>query len=132
MKIDLTQGYTVKKYDGPTKRFCQTLDLRDDPELITTYRRLHAQDGIWPEILQGIRQVGILEMEIYLLGTRLFMIVEMPASTDWSEAMSQLATLPRQAEWEELTARYQQASAHAGSAEKWKLMERIFHLYEAE
>ncbi len=70
-------------------------------------------------------------MEIYLLGTRLFMIVEMAESTDWNKAMSQLATLPRQAEWEELTARYQQASANAGSAEKWKLMERIFHLYEA-
>lgn len=131
MKIDLTEGYAVKKFDGPTKRFCQTLDLRDNPELIATYRKLHAQDGIWPEIIQGIRQVGILEMEIYLLGTRLFMIVEMAESTDWNTAMSQLATLPRQAEWEELTARYQQASANAGSAEKWKLMERIFHLYEA-
>ncbi len=131
MKIDLTQGYAVKQFNGPTKRFCQTLDLRDNAELIAAYRKLHAQDGIWPEIIEGIRQVGILEMEIYLLGTRLFMIVEMPADADWNEAMSRLATLPRQAEWEELTARYQQASAHAGSAEKWKLMERIFHLYEA-
>ncbi len=60
MKIDLTEGYTVKKFDGPTKRFCQTLDLRDNPELIATYRKLHAKDGIWPEIIQGIRQVGIL------------------------------------------------------------------------
>ena len=37
-------------------------------DLIATYRRLHSREGIWPEILQGIREVGILEMEIYLLG----------------------------------------------------------------
>ena len=130
MKINLTEGYPVKHFEGATKRYCQTLDLRDDPELIATYRKLHSQEGIWPEILAGIREVGILEMEIYLLGTRLFMIVELPADVDWNEAMTRMGTLPRQAEWEALTARYQQASASAGSAEKWHLMERIFHLYE--
>lgn len=130
MKLNLTDGYPVKRFEGKTKRYCQTLDLRSDPELIATYRRLHSADGVWPEILQGIRAVGILEMEIYLLGTRLFMIVEMPADVDWNEAMSRMATLPRQSEWEALTARFQQADASAGSAEKWKLMERIFHLYK--
>lgn len=68
-------------------------------------------------------------MEIYLLGTRLFMIVETAPDFDWTSAMARLATLPRQAEWEELTGRYQQALPGASSAEKWKLMERIFHLY---
>ena len=97
--------------------------------LIAEYCRLHEQGQIWQEILDGIRSVGILEMEIYLLGTRLFMIVETPADFDWPVAMARLATLPRQAEWEALTARFQQASASAASAEKWQLMERIFHLY---
>lgn len=131
MSADLSQGYPVKNFSGKTKRFCQTLDLRDEPELIAIYRELHSREGVWPEIVAGIRQVGILEMEIYLLGTRLFMIVEMPEEVDWKEAMARMATLPRQAEWEALTAKYQQADPHAGSAEKWKLMERIFHLYES-
>lgn len=130
MRPNLLQGYPVKNFVGKTKRFCQTLDLRDDPELIAIYRKLHSQEGIWPEILAGIREVGILEMEIYLLGTRLFMIVEMPEEVDWNEAMTRMGTLPRQAEWEALTAKYQQADPLAGSAEKWKLMERIFHLYD--
>lgn len=130
MTLRLTEGYPVKHFEGATKRFCQTLDLKDSPELIAAYKKLHSPDGIWPEVMAGIRQVGILEMEIYLLGTRLFMIVEMPENVDWNEAMAKLATLPKQAEWEALTARYQQASASAGSAEKWQLMERIFHLYE--
>lgn len=125
-----TVGTLVKTYGFPVKRFCQTLDLRDNPELIAAYRQLHSREGIWPEILQGIREVGILEMEIYLLGTRLFMIVEMPQELEWDEVMSRLATLPKQAEWEALTAQYQEAEATATSDAKWKMMDRIFHLYE--
>lgn len=69
-------------------------------------------------------------MEIYLLGTRLFMIVELPAEANWNDVMNRMASYPRQAEWEALTAKYQKANAEATSDEKWKLMERIFHLYE--
>lgn len=129
-KVEQKKGYPVKTFAGETKRYCQTLDLRDNPELIAAYRQLHSAEGIWPEILQGIRNAGVLEMEIYLLGTRLFMIVELPAEADWDAVMTRMAEQPRQAEWEALTARYQQADAHAGSAEKWALMERIFHIYE--
>ena len=76
-------GYQVQSYDVPVKRYCQTLDLRDSPELIAEYRKRHSQAEAWPEILAGIREVGILEMEIYILGTRLFMIVETPLDFDW-------------------------------------------------
>lgn len=123
------EGYSQREYGMRTKRFCQTLDLRDDPALIATYKQLHDEEHIWREIIAGIREVGILEMEIYLLGTRLFMIVETPEDFDWETAMARLASLPRQSEWEALTAKYQVADAKAGSAEKWHLMERIFHLY---
>lgn len=127
-----SNGYIVtdKEYNGPIKRYCQTLDLRDNPELIAEYRRRHAKEHAWPEILAGIRQVGILEMEIYILGTRLFMIVETPEDFNWDEAMAKLATLPRQAEWEDYMAISQMAEAGAKSNEKWRLMERMFHLYK--
>ena len=84
----------------------------------------------WPEILAGIREVGILEMEIYILGTNLFMIVETPLDFDWDTAMARMATLPRQAEWEEYMSVFQQAEPGASSAEKWQLMDRMFYLYE--
>ena len=122
-------GYPVQQYQGPVKRYCQTLDLRDNPELIAEYRRRHSQEHIWKEIPEGIRQVGILEMEIYLLGTRLFMIVETPLDFDWDTAMSRLGTLPRQAEWEDYMAEFQLVKAGMSSAEKWQMMDRIFHLY---
>jgi L-rhamnose mutarotase len=122
-------GYPVQQYQGPVKRYCQTLDLRDNPELIAEYRRGHSQEHIWKEIPEGIRQVGILEMEIYLLGTRLFMIVETPLDFDWDTAMARLGTLPRQAEWEDYMAEFQLVKAGMSSAEKWQMMDRIFHLY---
>ena len=124
------KGYRVKQYDSPVKRFCQTLDLKDNPQLIAEYRRRHSQGEAWSEIIEGIRQVGILEMEIYLVGTRLFMIVETPLDFDWDSAMARLATLPRQQEWEDYMSEFQAAEKGASSDEKWRMMERIFHLYE--
>ena len=124
------KGYKTQQYDGPVKRFCQTLDLKDNPELIAEYRRRHSEGEAWSEIIEGIRQVGILEMEIYLVGTRLFMIVETPLDFDWDSAMARLATLPRQQEWEDYMSEFQAAEKGASSDEKWRMMERIFHLYK--
>lgn len=123
-------GYRVKQYAGPVKRFCQTLDLKDNPELIAEYRRRHSQGEAWSEIIDGIKEVGILEMEIYLVDTRLFMIVETPVNFDWESAMQRLAALPRQQEWEDYMSEFQVAAQGASSDEKWRMMERIFHLYK--
>lgn len=123
-------GYVVQEYKVPVKRYCQTMDLKDNPELIAEYVKRHSEAEAWPEIRDGIREVGILEMEIYILGTRLFMIVETPLDFDWETAMARLATLPRQAEWEAYMSIFQQADATATSAEKWQLMDRIFYLYK--
>ena len=122
--------YVVQEYKVPVKRYCQTMDLIDNPELIAEYVKRHSEAEAWPEIRAGIREVGILEMEIYILGTRLFMIVETPLDFDWETAMARLATLPRQAEWEAYMSIFQQADATATSAEKWQLMDRMFYLYK--
>ena len=124
------QGYRVKEYQGPVKRYCQTLNLKDNPGLIAEYRKRHSQGEVWPETLDAIREVGILEMEIYILGSRLFMIVETPLDFEWDSAMARMATLPKQEEWEAYMSVFQQADAGASSAEKWQLMDRMFHLYE--
>ena len=57
----MTEGYHVKEYGQPVKRYVQTMDLKDDPELIAEYKRRHSQEEAWPEIRAGIREVGILE-----------------------------------------------------------------------
>lgn len=125
----MTEGYKVQTYHQPVKRYCQTMDLKNEPALIKEYRNRHSEDNAWKEILDGIRAVGILEMEIYILDNRLFMIVETPLDFDWDSAMAKLATLPRQQEWEEYMAMFQDCDAIATSDEKWKMMERMFHLY---
>ena len=124
------QGYKVRKYQGPVKRYCQMLNLKNDAALIAEYRKRHSEGKVWPETLAAIREVGILEMEIYILGTNLFMIVETPLNFDWDKAMAKLATLPCQAEWEEYVAKFQQCAEGATSDEKWQMMERMFYLYE--
>ena len=122
-------GYRVQSYSQPVKRYCQTLNLKENPELIAEYRKRHLKENAWPEILEGIREVGILEMEIYILGSRLFMIVETPLDFDWDEAMQRLNTLPRQQEWEDYMSIFQQAKPGSSSSEKWQQMERMFKLY---
>lgn len=126
----MTEGYHVKEYGQPVKRYVQTMDLKDDPELIAEYKRRHSQAEAWPEIRAGIREVGILDMQIFILGTRLVMIVETPIDFEWDRSMARLATLPRQQEWEDYMAIFQQCAEGATSDEKWQMMERMFYLYE--
>ncbi|MCX6243480.1 MAG: L-rhamnose mutarotase [Bacteroidetes bacterium] len=111
-----------------TVRRCLTLDLKADDKLIEEYRFWHSPENIWKEIPEGIRKAGILDMEIYLLGTRLFMIVETTPEFDWEKDMKRLSEFPRQKEWEDFVSRFQASVPGQASSEKWKLMERIFKL----
>ena len=106
------------------KRYCQTLTLVDDEELIAQYVEAHAH--VWPEIIEGQRKVGILDMQIYRKGRSLFMIMDTVDDFDFEKDMANLATLPRQSEWEAYVSQFQGCSADARSDEKWQLMERIF------
>jgi len=90
------------------KRYCQTLTLVDDSELIEKYVEAHA--NVWPEVI----------------GRHLFMIMDTVDDFDFDRDMARLATLPRQAEWEAYVSQFQGCAAGASSAEKWQRMERIF------
>ena len=106
------------------KRYCQTLTLVDDEELIAKYVEAHAH--VWPEVIRGQQEVGILRMQIYRHACSLFMIMDTVDDFDFERDMTRLATLPRQAEWEAYVAQFQGCSADARSDEKWQLMEQIF------
>lgn len=110
------------------KRYCKTLVLEDNPQLIEEYKRVHLPGNTWPEITQGMIEVGILDMEIYILGTRLFMIMDTLPEFDSDRDMAELASKPRQSEWEAFVSRFQKTSAEASADEKWQLMERIYKL----
>jgi len=108
------------------RRYCFALDLKDDPESIAQYRRHH--QSIWPEITRSIKEAGIDELEIYLVGNRLCMILEAgPSFSLESKAKADLDN-PRVQEWERLMWKYQQPLPQAKPGEKWLLMERVFRL----
>jgi L-rhamnose mutarotase len=108
------------------RRFCLTLDLKDDPTLIAEYKRNH--QTIWPEITKSIKDSGIEDMEIYLLGTRMFMIMEVNERFSFeAKAQADGKNLKVQ-EWENLMWKFQQALLQAKPGEKWMRMERIFKL----
>ncbi len=110
------------------KRFCKTLELNNDPALIEEYKRVHAKGQVWTEITNGMKEVGIIDMEIYLFGTRLFMIMDTAPDFDHEKAMQELAKKPRQSEWEAFVSRFQKTSTDATADEKWQSIERIYKL----
>jgi L-rhamnose mutarotase len=110
------------------KRYCLTLDLKDDAALISEYEQYH--EKIWPEIMENIRGSGIGQMEIYRFGNRLFMIMETEDSFSFERKAKADAGNPKVQEWEQLMWKYQQTLPGAKPGEKWVLMNKIFDLQE--
>ena len=111
-----------------SRRYCLTLDLKDDPKLIAEYKRYH--EKIWPEITKSIKDAGVLDLEIYLRGTRMFMILEVDESFSFEKKADADRKNPKVQEWEELMWKFQKALPDAPPGEKWLPMERIFTLEE--
>ncbi|CAI1746202.1 L-rhamnose mutarotase [Serratia proteamaculans] len=111
---------------GTGQRFCQALDLVDSPALIEEYLGHHQR--IWPEIAAHLREHGIRDMEIYRLGTRLFMIVEVSTEFDAERFNAAGLSNPHVQRWEALMWHYQVATPWTPQGEKWVEMERIFSL----
>ncbi|MBD0352353.1 MAG: L-rhamnose mutarotase [Flavisolibacter sp.] len=108
------------------KRYCLTLDLKNDDRLIAEYEQYHQK--IWPEIESSIKESGILNMEIYRLYNRLFMVMETTDDFSFEKKAEMDAANPKVQEWETLMWQYQQALPGAKPGEKWMLMKKIFEL----
>ena len=108
------------------KRFALALDLIDEPALIAEYEAYH--QAVWPEIKKSILDSGIINMQIYRTGNRLFMIMETEDgfSFDRKAAMDESNTKVQQ--WEQLMWKFQQALPGSKPGEKWVLMDNIFEL----
>ncbi len=108
------------------QRYCLTLDLVDDPELIAAYREHHR--NVWPEIKESILTAGIRNMTIYLLGNRLCMVIDTEDSFSFEAKGVSDANNERVQQWETLMCKYQQRLPMAKQGEKWMVMEEIFAL----
>jgi L-rhamnose mutarotase len=104
------------------------LDLKDDLALIAEYERWHAPGGVWPEILESIKLAGIVGLDIYRTGNRLFMVMKVNEDFSFEKKAAADAANPKVQAWEELMWQFQQPLPWAKAGEKWVLMEKIFEL----
>ena len=108
------------------QKFCLALDLKNEPDLIAEYIEFHK--NVWPEIQKSILDSGIINLEIYNVADRLFMIIE--ANFDFSfEQKAKLDSKNHKVqEWETLMWKFQKALPQVKTGEKWILMDKIFEL----
>lgn len=109
-----------------TKRYCLALDLKNDPDLIQTYKEYH--QNVWPEIIASIKNFGVEKLDIYHVENRLFMIMETNDDFSFDKKRKADEANPKVQEWESLMWKYQQALPGSEPGEKWRLMEHIFEL----
>jgi L-rhamnose mutarotase len=106
-------------------RHVLAVDLKNDPAVVAAYVDHH--DRVWPEVLRSLRAAGLQEMEIFLLGRRLVMILE--ADDDYRRLFERhAASHPRVAEWEALMKSMQEPSPGAAPGEWWAQMQPVFRL----
>ena len=107
-------------------RFCLALDLVNDPVLIDQYIKHH--NNVWPEIIDSIKDSGILDMQIFHIADRLFMIIEVQDGFSFEKKNKMDSQNPYVIKWEELMSSYQKSLPIAEPGEKWTLMEKVFDL----
>ena len=108
------------------RRYCLALDLVDDEALIAEYERWHRE--VWPAIIDSIASSGIEQMEIYRVGNRLFMIMDVNDDFSFEAKSKADQDNPQVQEWEKLMWKFQQPLPFAKPGEKWMLMNKIFQL----
>jgi L-rhamnose mutarotase len=104
-----------------------TINLKDDPKVVEAYQAYHRE--VWPEVQQSLRRFGVERMDIYLLGRRLVMVVDMREGVDYRDAFRlHSASSPRVAQWEQLMTSFQEPVPEAAPGEWWAAMEPVFQL----
>jgi L-rhamnose mutarotase len=112
------------------KRYCLALDLKDDENMTRSYDDYHK--NVWPEIKDSLKDAGILDMEIYRTGNRLFMILKVIPDFSFENKAKLDQANPKVQEWESLMSKFQKPLEWSKPGEKWLLMERVFKLEPGE
>ena len=115
----------------PLQRRCFALDLRDDPQVIEKYKHWHRPGGPPAEVTRSLREAGIASLDIYLIGNRLFMIMDSDPAAAASARSTDDDDNPHVRAWEALMGELQQELPFAkrgAGAGKWQLLEHIYSL----
>ncbi len=109
------------------KSYAMALDLKDDPDAMQKYREYHR--AVWPEVLEGLRGIGIREMKIYLHGRRLFMYLEARDEFDLGRDFPRYMESPRAKQWDELMRGFQERVPGAAPDDWWAPMQEVFNIH---
>ena len=111
------------------KVYGMTLNLKDDRSIIEQYKEYHRNP--WPEPLQGLAGVGVVDMKIFLLGRRMFMYLATEDAFDMEADFARyVEENPKAAEWDALMRTFQEPVPEAGEGEWWAPMEQVFDLHD--
>jgi len=133
--------YDVYKLDGdgvnallvppmstPTRR-CFAVDLHDNPDQIARYRAWHQAGGPPAAVTAAILADDVRDLEIWLVGDRMFMILEQGDGYDANAKAARDAANPDVQAWDALMATFQKPLPFA-PGRTWVEMERIYALSE--
>ena len=108
------------------KSFGMILGLRDGPDVAEAYKEHHR--AVWPEVVEGLKGVGITQMRIFLQGRRLFMYMETIDDFDLDRDFCRYMESQRAQEWDTLMRTYQEPVPEARPDEWWASMEPVYDL----
>ena len=101
------------------KVYAQALDLKNNKELINEYENHHR--NVWPEVLEGLKSVGIIRMRIWRINNRLFMLIETSDNFDIEKFQKYTETNGKAKEWDALMKNYQEKIPNS-NGEWWSEM----------
>ncbi|MDA9317925.1 L-rhamnose mutarotase [Flavobacteriaceae bacterium] len=108
------------------KRFCYTLDLKNDNKLKDEYIKHHK--NVWPKIIDSMKESGIIKAEIYNIGNRLFLLIDTNDKFTEENKKNLDSKNPSVQKWESLMSNYQKKIEFSKTNDKWVKMDKIFEL----
>lgn len=107
------------------KRYCLTLSLVDDPEMIKEYKRVHSKEMFWPQITQNMKDIGVLDMEIYLRDAQAFMVMDTKPGFDYEKDSEEWGNMPGEKQWQDYVSKFQRTARDSSIKDKWQPMQKI-------
>ncbi|WP_029013558.1 L-rhamnose mutarotase [Niveispirillum irakense] len=114
------------------RRMCFTVDLHDDPGLIAHYRAWHGPGAVPKPVVKAMRADDIRALEIWLHGTRMFLIMDVGPGFDPVAKAVRDADNPDVQDWDRLMRTFQKPPPGAAAGETWVAMDRIHALSEQD
>jgi L-rhamnose mutarotase len=111
------------------KSFAMTFQLKDDPRAIERYKEYHR--AVWPEVVAGLRGIGVSKLKVFLQGRQVFVYHEVPDDFDIGRDIGRYMQSERARDWDALMRELRDLGSEPGLGQWPGALEEVFDL-EAE